>query len=106
MNLYGYDELGTIATLGGHELRAKLVPARGLDNATIEVRIEGVPRATTQIARRSLLSADIGTIRQLENRVSSLPKLAADVEARRQEALSRVEQAEKALAEPFKHADA
>ncbi|MCD5342782.1 helicase [Arthrobacter sp. AK04] len=106
MNLYGYDELGTVATLGGHELRAKLVPARGLDNATIEVRIEGVPRATTQIARRSLLSADIGTIRQLENRVSSLPRLAADVEARRQDALSRVEQAEKALAEPFKHADA
>jgi hypothetical protein len=104
MNLYGYDELGTIVTLGGHELRAKLVPARDL--ATVEVWIEGVPRATTQIARRSLLSADIGTIRQLENRVSSLPRLAAEVEARRQEALSRVEQAEKALAEPFKHADA
>lgn len=68
--------------------------------------IKGVPRATTQIARRSLLSADIGTIRQLENRVSSLPRLAADVEARRQEALSRVEQVEKALAEPFKHTDA
>lgn len=96
MNLYGYDELGTIAALGGHQLRAKLVPARDLDHATVEVRIEGVPRATTQIARRSLLSADIGTIRQLENRVaSSLPKLAAAVEARRQEALSRVEQAEK-----------
>lgn len=66
MNLYGYDELGTIATLGGHELRAKLVPARDLDHATVEVRIEGVPpRATTQIAGRSLLSVDIGTIRQL-----------------------------------------
>jgi hypothetical protein len=85
MNLYGCDELGTIATLGGHELRAKLVPARGLDHATVEVCIEGVPRATTQIARRSLLSADIGTIRQLENRVSSLPRHAADVESRRQE---------------------
>ena len=106
MNLYGYDELGTIAHLGGHELRAKLVPARDLDHATVEVRIEGVPRATTQIARRSLLSADIGTIRQLENRVASLPRLASDVESRRQEALSRVEQAEKALAEPFKHANA
>lgn len=82
------------------------MPARGLDNATVEVRIEGIPRATTQIARRGLLSADIGTIRQLENRVASLPRLAADVEARRQEALSRVEQAEKALAEPFKHAEA
>jgi hypothetical protein len=64
-----------------------------------------VPRATTQIARRSLLSADLGTIRQLENRVSSLPKLAADVEKRRQEALTRVAQADKALAEPFKHTD-
>lgn len=106
MNLYGYDELGTVATLGGHELRAKLVPARDLDHATVEVRIEGVPRATTQIARRSLLSADIGTIRQLENRVASLPRLAADVELRRQEELSRVEQAEKALAEPFKHSEA
>lgn len=106
MNLYGYDELGTIATLGGHELRARLMPARDLDKATVEVRIEGVPRATTQIARRSLLSADLGTIRQLENRVSSLPKLAADVEARRQEALTHIEQADKALAEPFKHADA
>jgi hypothetical protein len=106
MNLYGHDELGTIATLGGHELRARLMPARDLDGATVEVRIEGVPRATTQIARRSLLSADLGTIRQLENRVSSLPKLAADVEGRRQEALTHVEQAEKALAEPFKHADA
>lgn len=105
MNLYGYDELGTIATLGGHELRARLMPARDLDQATVEVRIEGVPRAITQIARRSLLSADLGTIRQLENRVSSLPKLAADVEGRRQEALAHVEQAEKALAEPFKHAD-
>jgi hypothetical protein len=106
VNLYSYDELGTIAHLGGHELRAKLVPARDLDRATVEVRIEGVPRATTQIARKGLLSADIGTIRQIENRVASLPRLAADVEARRQEALSRVEQAEKALAEPFKHAAA
>ncbi|MET3952838.1 helicase-related protein [Arthrobacter sp. UYEF36] len=106
MNLGGYDELGTIATLGGHELRARLMPARDLDRATVEIRIEGVPRATTQIARRSLLSADLGAIRQLENRVSSLPKLAADVEARRQEALTHVDQADKALAEPFKHADA
>lgn len=106
MSLYGYDELGTIATLGGHELRPKLAPTRDLDHATVEVRIEGVPRATTQIARRSVLTADIGTIRQLENRVASLPRLAAEVESRRQEALSRVEQAEKALAEPFKHAGA
>ncbi|WP_314324281.1 helicase-related protein [Paenarthrobacter ilicis] len=106
MNLYGYDELGTIATLGGHELRAKLVPGRDLDRSTVEVRIEGVPRATTQISRKGLLSADLGTIRQLENRVSSLPRLAADVETRRQEALTRIEQADKALAEPFKHAAA
>ncbi|WP_411375520.1 hypothetical protein ACLH0K_03750 [Arthrobacter sp. MPF02] len=46
--LYGYDELGTIAQLGGHELRAKLVPARDPDHATVKVRIEGVPRATTK----------------------------------------------------------
>jgi|GEM_PF-6695137 len=75
MNLYGYDELGTIATLGGHELRAKLVPGRDLDRSTVEVRIEGVPRATTQISRKGLLAADVGTIRQLENRVASLPSL-------------------------------
>lgn len=106
MNVYGYDELGTIATLGGHELRAKLVPGRDLDRSTVEVRIEGVPRATTQISRKGLLSADLGTIRQLENRVSSLPRLAVDVETRRQEALTRIEQADKALAEPFKHAAA
>ncbi|QSZ52760.1 hypothetical protein RI444_18360 [Paenarthrobacter sp. AT5] len=106
MNVYGYDELGTIATLGGHELRAKLVPGRELDHATVEVRVEGVPRATTQISRKGLLSADLGTIRQLENRVSSLPRLAADVETRRQEALNCIEQADKALAEPFKHAEA
>ena len=106
MNLYGHDELGTIANLGGHELRAKLMPSRDLDRATVEVRIEGVPRATTQLARKGLLAADIGTIRQLENRVSSLPRLAADIEGRRQEALSRVEQADQALAEPFKYADA
>ncbi|MFE4229975.1 hypothetical protein ACFRJ8_19040 [Arthrobacter sp. NPDC056886] len=56
MNLYCYDELGTI---GGHELRARLIPARDLDLATVEERIEGVPRATTQIARRSLPSADL-----------------------------------------------
>ncbi|WP_183164477.1 ParA family protein [Arthrobacter oryzae] len=43
-----------------------------------------------------MLSADLGTIRQLENRVSSLPKLAADVEVRRREAITHVEQAEKA----------
>ena len=105
-NLYGYDELGTIATLGGHELRARLMPARDLDGATVEVRIEGVPRATTQIARSSLLAADLGTIRQLENRVNFLPKLAANVEQRRQEANTHIEQADKALAEPFKHAEA
>jgi hypothetical protein len=99
-------ELGTIANLGGHELRAKLMPARDLDQTTVEVRIEGVHRATTQINRRSLLSVDIRTIRQLENKVSSLPRLAAEVDARRQEALSRVEQADKALSEPFKRADA
>lgn len=52
MNLYGHDELGTIATLGGHELRARLMPAQDLDRATVEVRIEGVRRATTQIARQ------------------------------------------------------
>lgn len=82
------------------------MPAMDLDRATVEVRIKGVSRATTQIARRSLLSPDTGTIRQLENRVSSLPRLAADVEERRREALSRVEQADRALAEPFKQAEA
>ncbi len=34
-----------------------------------------------------------------------MPRLAADIEVRRQEALTRIEQADKALAEPFKHAD-
>ncbi len=106
VKLYGYDELGVIANVGGHELRAKLMPAVDLDRATIEVRVDGVPRATTQIGRRSILSSAVGTIRQLENRISSLPKLAADVEERRTEALTRIEQADKALAEPFKHADA
>ncbi|MDJ0321957.1 helicase-related protein [Pseudarthrobacter sp. PS3-L1] len=105
MNMYGNDDLGVIATVGGHELRAKLVPGRDLDQATVEVRIDGVPRATTQINRRALLNADVGTIRQLENRVSSLPRLASDVEARRQEALSRISQADTALTEPFKHAE-
>jgi hypothetical protein len=37
---------------------------------------------------------------------SSLPKLAAEVEERRKDALTRIEQADKALAEPFKHAAA
>jgi hypothetical protein len=82
------------------------MPARELDKATVEVSVDGVPRATTQIGRRSLLAADVGTVRQLENRVASLPKLAADVENRRQEAIARIGQAEKALAEPFKHAGA
>lgn len=58
------------------------------------------------MSRKGLLAADVGTVRQLENRVSSLPRLAADVETRRQEALTRIEQADKALAEPFKHAAA
>ncbi|AMB41652.1 MULTISPECIES: hypothetical protein [Paenarthrobacter] len=106
MNLSGYDELGTIATSGGQELRAKLVLGRDLDRSTVEVRIEGVAKATTQISPRGLLSADVGTIRQLENRVSSLPRLAADVETRHPEALTRIVQADKALAEPFKHAEA
>lgn len=34
-NLYGYDELGTIASLGCHELRVRLVPSRDLDHATV-----------------------------------------------------------------------
>ena len=37
---------------------------------------------------------------------ASGPRLAADVEERRKEAPTRIEQAGKALAEPFKHADA
>jgi hypothetical protein len=31
MNLNGYDELGTMATVGGHELHAKLVLDMDLD---------------------------------------------------------------------------
>jgi DNA-directed RNA polymerase alpha subunit len=89
---------------GTHGGRFKIgEPALDLDHATIEVRVDGVPRATTQIGRRSILSADVGTIRQLENRVSSL---AADIEQRREEALTRVEQADSALAEPLMHANA
>ncbi len=31
LNLYGYDELGAIAHVGGHDLRARLMPAMDLD---------------------------------------------------------------------------
>ncbi|WP_367645917.1 hypothetical protein [Paenarthrobacter ureafaciens] len=77
--------------------------AHSFDKAMFRLELQGVPRAHVQLTRDKLLQPDVGLIRQLENRVASLPRLAADVTQRKAEAQTRIEQATRTLEGGFKH---
>jgi hypothetical protein len=98
--------LGTLGTLGGQTLLAEAEPRRqGFDQAII-LTIEGVPRTELRVTLESALNGGVGTIRQMEFHVASLPRLAARVSTQISAAEQEAAQAREGLAKPFKHADA
>ncbi|EMY32805.1 putative helicase [Arthrobacter crystallopoietes BAB-32] len=103
---YASRDLGVLGSLGGHDLTVTQLAANSFDKAMFRVEVKGIPRAHMQLTREKLLQPDVGLIRQLENRVASLPRLAAEVSQRRSEAQTRIEQATRTLEGGFKHEEA
>ncbi|GAB2748226.1 hypothetical protein GCM10027090_18560 [Sinomonas soli] len=106
LNPYARAELGTLAELGGHAVRVRLVPPFPGQKPTAELSLDGVPRTSFEVDRDALVKADLGTIRQLENRVAALPRLAQRTAERAAEAEGKIAEAEAMLGRPFKHVEA
>jgi hypothetical protein len=106
MNPYARAELGTFAELGGHAVRVRLVAPFPGQKPTAELSLDGVPRTSFEVDRDALVKADLGTIRQLENRVAALPRLAQRTAERGAEAEGKIAEAEAMLGRPFKHVEA
>ena len=98
--------LGTLGTLGGQTLLAEVEAWRPGFDPAIVLTIEGVPRTDLRITLASALDGGVGTIRQMEFHVASLPRLAARVSTQISAAEQEAAQAREGLAKPFKHADA
>lgn len=102
---YGADrerDLGTVATLGGHQVTATEVPRRG---AAPDARfaLAGIPRSDWTLGYEHV--RDTGGIRQIENRITGLPELHRRVQSERTQAQATADDGRRALARPFKHAD-
>uniref|UniRef100_UPI003899C835 helicase-related protein n=1 Tax=Pigmentiphaga litoralis TaxID=516702 RepID=UPI003899C835 len=106
MNPYARTDLGVLAELGGHAVRARLIAPFPGQKPTAELSLDGVPRTSFEVDRDALINADLGTIRQLENRVAGLPRLAQRTADRAAEAEGKIAEAEAMLDRPFKHGEA
>ncbi|MDP9886087.1 N12 class adenine-specific DNA methylase [Sinomonas atrocyanea] len=106
MNPYARTDLGVLAEVGGHAVRARLVAPFPGQKPTAELSLDGVPRTSFELDRDALVNADLGTIRQLENRVAGLPRLAQRTAERAAEAEGKIAEAEAMLDRPFKHVEA
>ncbi|WP_229867436.1 helicase-related protein [Sinomonas cellulolyticus] len=106
MNPYARTDLGILGELGGHAIRVKLVAPFPGQKPTAQLSLDGVPRTSFEVDRDALVKADLGTIRQLENRVAALPRLAQRTAERAAEAEAKIAEAEAMLDRPFKHTEA
>jgi hypothetical protein len=106
MNRYATNDIGTLAELGGHAFRVRLLAPFPGQKPAAELSLEGVPRTAFELSRDSLANADFGTIRQLENRITGLPRLAERTAERAAEAAAKIGEAESMLGRPFKHTEA
>ncbi|WP_244932806.1 helicase C-terminal domain-containing protein [Sinomonas atrocyanea] len=106
INPYARTDLGVLAEVGGHAVRARLIAPFPGQKPTAELSLDGVPRTSFELDRDALIKADLGTIRQLENRVAGLPRLAQRTADRAAEAEGKIAEAEAMLDRPFKHGEA
>ena len=98
--------LGTLGTLGGQTILAAVEPRRYGSDPAIALTVQGVPRTELRLTLASATADGVGTIRQIENHVAGLPRLASRVREQISGAEREAEQARVGLARPFKHTDA
>jgi len=98
--------LGALGTLGGQTILAAVEPRRYGSDPAITLTVQGVPRTELRLTLASVTADGVGTIRQIENHVDGLPRLAARVREQISVAEREAGQARVGLARPFKHSDA
>ncbi|HEY8718614.1 helicase-related protein, partial [Pengzhenrongella sp.] len=98
--------LGVLGTLGGQTFLAAAAPRKYGAEPSVILSIEGVPHTDLQITLAGAAAGNVGTIRQMENSVVGLPRLAERARTQIDVAEREAAQARDGLARPFKHADA
>ncbi|MGO1740098.1 MAG: helicase-related protein [Actinomycetaceae bacterium] len=95
-----------LAQVGGHQLLIEPIRQYEGEKPMVEVSLAAVPRTEYRMELTALRHPSVGTVRQLENRITALGSLAQHTRQRIEEGTDRVAAAEQMLGQPFKHADA
>jgi N12 class adenine-specific DNA methylase len=103
--------LGPVGVLGGHTIEATQILRQG--RPAIGFHLRDVPHSGVVVSRdsfvdieRSGLGPVLGAVRQIENRITSLPTVAEQLTTQRATAQREGQVARQGLNKPFKHAEA
>lgn len=103
--------LGPVGVLGGHTIEATQMLHQG--RPAIRFHLRDVPRSGVVVSRdafvdieRSGIGPALGAVRQIENRITSLPTVAEHLTTQRATAQREGQVARQGLDKPFKHAEA
>jgi hypothetical protein len=104
---YGRGELalGELGQLAGLAIDARLVRSPSNPD-THELVLRGLPSQPASLTLGRVDVDALSLVRQLEHRISDLPRLAERLQATREAADQEATRAQQALRQPFKHADA
>ncbi|MDN5653708.1 MAG: hypothetical protein L0G46_01270, partial [Kocuria sp.] len=102
----GEADLGTCATLGGHDLRMVQGPGvmGDLDSSPVRIEIADAPGVSVETSRKETLSPHRGLITRIENQISSLDEKADQREARVEKLEASIADADQRLGKPFEKA--
>jgi N12 class adenine-specific DNA methylase len=104
--LRGEADLGTCATLGGHDLRMVQGPGvmGDLDSSPVRIDIADAPGVSVETSRKETLTPHRGLITRIENQISSLNEKADQRAARVEKLEASIADADQRLGKPFEKA--
>ncbi len=101
---YTSRDYGSIATLGGFDVRLTAHPEFG--KLLIDVTLDGVPRSGFTLSREGLLESGLGLVQRIENRAAGIPTLLEHARDDLTAAHDTISESEARIGRAYKHADA
>jgi N12 class adenine-specific DNA methylase len=102
----GEADLGTCATLGGHDLRMVQGPGvmGDLDSSPVRIDIADAPGVSVETSRKETLTPHRGLITRIENQIAGLDEKADQRAARVEKLEASIADADQRLGKPFEKA--
>ena len=97
---YAERNLGSLGSISGFAINARAISSLG--HVQVQFTLEQLPRASFSLPRDQVLSATVGLVQRLENRVSQLPSIIEGLYEEIRQEREVLDEAEQRIGQPFK----